>query len=276
MPWPNVLRRFVDGRAPGAPAIDTAPATEPQQSPLLSRLPLEIRLQIWEEVVGNRLLHLVLDPSCPHNGTLKCFPCGAFYKNPAPLENKLPNGGDASPRCQGSQQAPCFFSGPATAPFSALSMLLSCRQIYNEAIELVYVTNTLNIDNLEILQLAIKAMGPRISSISTVHVNTAMWKINCYEVTRFSPMAYREWAKFWQLLAERMSGLEHLRLDIYGTSRTGFSKRDLEPLLQLRGLQSFDLALWQDTKEQHLHGQGSTVVGPMQTIIRSHICGRST
>lgn len=119
----------------------------------------------------------------------------------------------------------------------------------------------------------INVIGPRLSNILAVHVSMAMWKIHCVEVNRLSDAAFEEWKKFWQLMAEKMTGLQHLRLDIYGTSRAGLEKRDLEPLLQFRGLKSFDLALWQDTKDQGLPGQGSTVVGPMETVIRSHACG---
>lgn len=248
-------------------------ASASQESSLLSRLPLEIRLQIWREVVGSELLHMVIRWSPPQKNSLKCFSCRAYYQNPIPPANVTPNRVDVYPRCQGSQQEPCFFAGPATTAYDASSLLLSCRQIYNEASHLLYTTNTFNIDSLEVLQAIITVFGPRLNSISAVHVSTAMWKIHCVEVNRLSVAAFEEWKKFWHLMAERMTGLQHLRLDICGTSRAGLEKRDLEPLLQLRGLKSFDLALWQDSKDQGLPGQGSTVVGPMQTIIRSHACG---
>lgn len=270
------FRRYLSGLSSNNP-IKGIPNSEPQKSTLLSRLPLEIRLQIWEEVIGNDLLHMVARRSQPHTSTLKCFPCRAFYTCTTPHKNRIPSGGDAYPRCQGSQQEPCFFSGPVDTPFSASSLLLTCRQTYNEAFDVLYTDNTFNVDNLETLQLMIQVMGSRISSIQAVHVSTAMWKIHFSELTRLSDAAFEEWKKFWHLIAESMSGLQHLRLDIYGTSRAGLEKGDLEPLLQLRGLRSFDLALWQDTNDQDLPGQGSTIVGPMQSTIRNHVCeGRSS
>ncbi|KAL8918896.1 MAG: hypothetical protein Q9208_007077 [Pyrenodesmia sp. 3 TL-2023] len=270
----KLLKKYLGGQwSDSAPLTAVTAASEPQESHLLSRLPLEIRLQIWQEIIGSELLHMVITRSCPEKNSLKCFPCRAYYQNSTPPTNVTPSRVDAYPRCQGSQQEPCFFTGPAITPYDACSLLLSCRQIHNEAVGMLYTTNTFNIDNLEILQSMIAVLGPRLTSIVAVHVSTAMWKIHCVEVNRLSDAAFEDWKTFWQLMAEKMTGLQQLRLDIYGTSRAGLEKRDLEPLLRFRGLKSFDLALWQDTKDQGLPGQGSTVVGPMQTVIRSHACG---
>ncbi|KAI4286625.1 MAG: hypothetical protein L6R35_004123 [Caloplaca aegaea] len=273
MPWPRLLRKYLLG-APSnvAGAKEQLQLSRPSESALLSRLPLEIRLQIWHEVVGGHLFHMTATHPCPHKTLLKSYVCRAFYRNLTPLKNRAPMNEDVYPRCQGSQQEPCFFYGPPDASFSALSLLLSCRQIYNEAVHMLYTANTFHIDNLEILQLVIDAIGPRLSTISKMHVSTAMWKIHCHDISSLSDEAFAGWQKSWQLLAESMLGLKHLRLDIYGTSRAGLQNRDLEPLLQFRGLESFDLALWQDTKDQALPGQGAEVVGAMQTVIRSHIC----
>ncbi|KAL8973896.1 MAG: hypothetical protein Q9197_001853 [Variospora fuerteventurae] len=273
MPWSRLFRKYLLG-APSnvAGAKEQLQLSRPSEGALLSRLPLEIRLQIWHEVVGGNLFHMTTTHPCPHKTLLKSYVCRAFYRKLTPPKNRTPMSEDVNPRCQGSQQEPCFFYGPPDGSFSALSLLLSCRQIYNEAVHMLYTANTFHIDNLEILQLVIEAIGPRLSTISKMHVSTAMWKIHCHDITRLSDEAFAGWQKSWQLLAERMLGLKHLRLDIYGTSRAGLQNRDLEPLLQFRGLDSFDLALWQDTKDQALPGQGAEVVGAMQTVIRSHIC----
>lgn len=272
-----VIRRYIGSFLPNrASTIETGTAPDPQGNFLLSRLPLEIRLQIWGEVVGVNLFHMSITQLCPQKSNLRCSVCWAFYRSAAPTQDGTPPVGDVHARCQGSQQEPCFFSGPENTPFSRLSLLLSCRQIYEESVHLLYATNTFNIDNLETLQSVIQVMGPRIGSIRVVHVNTAMWKIHCYEINRISDEAFEEWSKFWHLLATRFPGLQHVRLDIYGTSRAGLQPLDLKPLLELRGLKSFDLALWQDTKDRNLPEQGSMLVGPMQMIIRSHICQESS
>ncbi|KAI4112229.1 MAG: hypothetical protein LQ345_006591 [Seirophora villosa] len=272
MPWSTLLRKYFAGlSSEKLMAKEQLLVSKPQESALLSRLPPEIRLQIWHEVVGGNLFHITITHSRPHKTALRCYVCRAFYRDLVPPKNRTPSSEDAYPRCQGSQQEPCFFLGP-DEPFGALSLLLSCRQIYNEAVHMLYVANTFNIDNLGILRLVVKTIGPRIRSISNIHVSTAMWRIHCQEMTRLSDEAFSEWKEFWQLLAEKVSGLRHLRLDIYGTSHAGLGKCDLEPLLQFRGLESFDLALWQDTKHHALPGQGAELVGPMQTLIRSHAC----
>ncbi|KAL8752764.1 MAG: hypothetical protein Q9184_005631 [Pyrenodesmia sp. 2 TL-2023] len=274
MPLSKLLKKYLGGQLSDSVSVTGITAvSEPQESPLLSRLPLEIRLQIWQEVIGSELLHMVSTRPCPQKNTLKCFLCRAYYQNSTAPTSATPSRVDTYPRCQGSQQEPCFFAGPASTPYDAYSLLLSCRQIHNEASGLLYTTNTFNIDNLEVLQSMINKIGPRLSNILAVHVSVAMWKIHCVEINRLSDAAFEEWKRFWQLMAEKMTGLRHLRLDIYGTSRAGLEKTDLEPLLQFRGLKSFDLALWQDTEDHGLPGYGSTVVGPMETVIRSHACG---
>ncbi|KAL9008709.1 MAG: hypothetical protein Q9173_006189 [Seirophora scorigena] len=272
MPWSTFLRKYFVGLSSDkVTAKEQLLVSKPQESALLSRLPPEIRLQIWHEVVGGNLFHITITHSRPHQTALRCYLCRAFSRDLTPPKNRTPSSEDGYPRCQGSQQEPCFFLGP-DEPFSALSLLLSCRQIYNEAVHMLYMANAFNIDNLGILQLVIKTIGPRIGSISNIHVSTAMWRIHRQDITRLSDEAFSEWKEYWQLLAERASGLKHLRLDIYGTSHAGLGKRDLEPLLQFRGLEVFDLALWQDTKHRVLPGQGAELVGPMQTLIRSHVC----
>ncbi|KAL8709058.1 MAG: hypothetical protein Q9225_007508, partial [Loekoesia sp. 1 TL-2023] len=122
--------------------------------------------------------------------------------------------------------------------------------IYIEAVDLLYDTNTFNIDALEPLQMFIKWIGQRVQAIQTVHVNIAMWRIRYRDVTRFTEVAFAEWSQFWELLAQYFTGLQHVRLDIYGTSRAGLNQGDLDPVLGLRGLKSFDLAVWRDTDEE--------------------------
>ncbi|KAL8938837.1 MAG: hypothetical protein Q9216_003676 [Gyalolechia sp. 2 TL-2023] len=262
----SVYRKFRGGpMVSGERAKTTGPDAPLQQALVLSRLPPEIRQKIWRAVLGNSLLHLTLTGNGAEEGLLRCFTCCAFYKSTGPT------GEDTSFMCQGSQKEPCFFSGPAQTPLSALSLLLTSRQIYIEAVNLLYATNIFNIDTLEPLQMFIKWTGQRVQSIQTVHVNIAMWKIRCRSINQPSSAAFAEWTQFWQHIGQYFTGLLHVRLDIWGTSRKGLQETDMHPLLGLSGLKSFDLAVWRDINE-HSAGQNLALSQPLQTYIRDHVC----
>ncbi|KAL8683925.1 MAG: hypothetical protein Q9186_000136 [Xanthomendoza sp. 1 TL-2023] len=153
-----------------------------------------------------------------------------------------------------------------------MSFLLTCRQIYNEAVEMLYSMNVFNIDDSTTLSKLMSLRIPRFRQIQTMHVNVAMWKIRCSDITQTAVVQplYGAWTEFWATLAEFV-GLRHLRLDVYGTSRVGFQKDDLEPLLQLKGLKSFDLAVWRDTDGPNCTGQDLALSVPLQDFIRSSI-----
>ncbi|KAL9598170.1 MAG: hypothetical protein Q9219_004667 [cf. Caloplaca sp. 3 TL-2023] len=271
MPMRSIYRKFLCGpSSSNERAPVTGPSASQQEVALLARLPLEIRLKIWREVVGDSLLHLTLVQSIIRTATLRCFPCRAFHTD---TNAPTPTGQTPYPRCQGSQKEPCFFSGPAEH-FGALSLLLSSRQIYTEAVDLLYSTNIINIDSLEPLQMFIKWVGQRVTSIRTVHVNIAMWRIRCREVSRIDECAFAEWAQFWQLLGEWFTGLQFVRLDIYGTSHAGLNQADLQPLLGLEDLKTFDLSVWRDTNGGDLAGQDTALSRPLEAFVRASVCER--
>lgn len=263
----SVYRKFRCGQiSSGERAQITGPAASPQEALLLSRLPLELREKIWREITGDFLLHLNLIPNSDHGSHLRCYVCRAFHKA------RTPTGEDTQPRCQGSQKEPCFFFGPPQSLSSVLSLLMTSRQIYLEAIDLLYATNTFSIDSLEPLQMFIKWTGQRVQSVQTVHVNIAMWKIRCRSINILSPEAFNEWVLFWQLLAKHFTGLLHVRLDVYGTSREALQRSDMQPLLKLSGLKSFYLAVWTDAHAQSSTGQDPALSEPLQAYVRDNVC----
>ncbi|KAL8802245.1 MAG: hypothetical protein Q9200_006660 [Gallowayella weberi] len=240
-------------------------------SALLGSLPLEIRLQIWREVLGGNLFHMAFDKT---QNALHCYLCQDFSTG------FHSHGEDKYPRCQGSLREPCFFySRPIcffprgeNYAFRAMSFLLTCRQIYTEAKDMLCSTNVFNIDDSDTLLKLMALPFSQFQKIQTMHVNVAMWKIRCSDITQIATIhpLYTAWTEFWATLA-KFSGLRHLRLDVYGTSRAGFQKEDLEPLLQLKGLKTFDLAVWRDTDGPNYTKQDIAVSVPLQDFIRSSV-----
>ncbi|KAL8728223.1 MAG: hypothetical protein Q9166_005526 [cf. Caloplaca sp. 2 TL-2023] len=255
----------------------TTPIRQPKASSdsyLLKLLPFEIRQQIWAEVVGGNLFHMTADEperrggSWPQDALVGRYLCCSFS-----------TGADSDvqtsyPRCQGSQKEPCFFSGPEKPSFRPLGLFLTCRQIYHDAISLLYSANTFNFDNISILVPFMNAVRrSNVAKIRTVHVNVALWRIRSPETMQVSvgESVWMAWTALWRLLA-RFESLQNLRLDIYGTSRAGLRPDDLEPLLKLQGLKTFDLAVWRDTNAVNSGGQDLSLSVPLQDFIRSSIC----
>ncbi|CAO1602420.1 hypothetical protein XANCAGTX0491_006031 [Xanthoria calcicola] len=277
----------------GHPLDESAAVTRPTQpqpvstSPLLQGLPLEIRLQVWEEVLGGNLFHVTAET--PRSTQM----CDIDEAQPSPWRRQTPSlgrylcrnfsmdttsDGKASyPRCLGSQAEPCFFSGPEVTAFNPLSLLLACRQIHDEAVVLLYSANTFNFDHeLTLSQFMSLDTRRHFSHIRTVHVSTAMWRISRWEFapiyTAASVAPIREpWIRLWPLLME-FEKLMHIRLDVCGTSKHGLQMEDLEPILQLRGLHTFDLAIWRDVSGPDSPKQDLVVSGPLQESIRSSVC----
>ncbi|KAI4246093.1 MAG: hypothetical protein LQ352_006452 [Teloschistes flavicans] len=238
---------------------------------LLERLPVEIRLQIWEEVLGGNLFHL---NGSKHPIILECYLCRNFAKDTS--TNNDPTHRMYS-RCQGSQKEPCFFSRPERASYRPLSVLLTCRQIYSEAVDVLYGANTFNIDTGDTVNAFVNVTGTRSLKVQTVHVNMAMWRIHYQEIPRTieSRHAFHAWRLSWSDLGDAFKGLQHLRLDIFGTSSTELSQSDLQPLLVLPMLKSFDLVVWRDSNQPDSTGQDLALSAPLQMYIRQTLCKKS-
>ncbi|KAL8834510.1 MAG: hypothetical protein Q9176_007453 [Flavoplaca citrina] len=258
--------------------------------PLLQRLPLEIRLQIWREVLGGNLFHMAIDPPqqyprlCLHYES--CDVRDGWRRQTQYIGHYLCRdfstdmGSASCRRCQGSQAEPCFFAGPEIAPFrfKPLSLLLTCKQVYDEAVGLLYSANTFNFDYEGVLFQFLALDARRHShQIRTVHVNTAMWKIVTpemdpkYNVVHPALGRGERWTEFWALLL-KFAGLQHVRVDIYGTAQDGLRMEHLEPILQLRGLKTFDLAIWRDVSRPDGPKQDWALSLPLQESIRRRVC----
>ncbi len=244
------------------------PLEQASSSPALLRLlPFEVRHQIWKEFLGDNLFHMTAEAHSLYDPPLGRYLCRDFSTDATSLD-----GQSSYPRCQGSQREPCFFSGPEGPSFRPLSLLLTCKQIYNEAVALLYSCNTFNFDNSATLCQFMNLVTSHHSNyVRTVHVNTAMWKIRCSDVIQLSRpnSSWEAWTGLWRLLA-KFKGLQHLRLDIYGSSKERLLLDDLEPLFQLRGLKTFDLAIWRQTS-----GLDLSLSVPLQDIIRSNVYKQS-
>lgn len=202
-----------------------------QQSPLLQRLPLEIRRIIYGFVVGGDTICLSVVPfrvsgHAPHDGQLSQI---RHSRNEMTRYDLIRADNRFSPR--------------------RTALLKSCRQIYAEAIDMLYSTNTFLITNLYILFAFVKTILPRrfhmIQAIQVTYIFTfaVTPTYRCY-----IRCSLQEWKNFWTLIAS-MQGLRYLTVQLEQTEdgvAVADPKEDIEtttlrPLMSIRGLRKFEL-----------------------------------
>ncbi|KAL8853009.1 MAG: hypothetical protein Q9221_002157 [Calogaya cf. arnoldii] len=236
----------------------------------LMRLPVEIRLQIWRELIGGKLCHMAV------TGTygLECYPCQEFTKDESGVAKLAPYSRDGlTMRYKGefTDEAE-HISYLQKVPFYTLSILLTSRAIHSEALGVLYGSNTFHIDVLQTLPAMVRVMGPRMKMIKTIHIDLNVWHIRLKDNDSTYDEVYESWIKKWDLFAKEFSGLQHLRLDIWGVApNRDFHRNDLEALLKLSGLKTFRLAIWHhrgDAEDQEL-----PISGPIERFFQDRICG---
>ena len=136
-------------------------------------------------------------------------------------------------------------------PKSKVSFLRTCRQIYVEAMEVLYTTNTFgfefNMHNLEPYCHFFRTIRPhRLASITSL-------RIECHERTFNSfirPEAREAWKMLWRDMATHMPGLKDVALVVReyevwsqqrGITWFGHEGKWVKPLLMVSGLRRFGL-----------------------------------
>ncbi|KAF2728019.1 hypothetical protein EJ04DRAFT_399534, partial [Polyplosphaeria fusca] len=135
----------------------------------------------------------------------------------------------------------------------ALSLLLTCRRVYSEAIEYLYTTYTFSISSIRtphsaMVYLPMAMLPQRLRQIRELHLTLG------YEYDVFTTAFQEKWHKTWSLI-NQMEGLKHLTLEIHAEERTDekgeyfYDKRNgfLEHIKEVTGPETFVLTLphWQ-------------------------------
>jgi len=125
-----------------------------------------------------------------------------------------------------------------------LALLKTCRQIYVEAIPVLYSNWKFYIRDMEtLIHLSTTILPQRLATIRSLHMTLPI----CFDHEPYSQLAVG-----WDTVATRMTGLRHfaLRWSYYvcgnhppNTSgwAQSLERKYLEPLLRIRGLEDFDL-----------------------------------
>lgn len=225
-PLPDPSRRPI--------TLECRPTVSPAV-PFLSRLPIEIRQKIYHLLLGGRLIHVLLNPD-----KLAHHQCTADTH------------ADQERRCLPNIRQSTIPRRHVLPPSQiSISLLRTCRQVYAEALYIVYSTNIFDFDDLSVFNhLAASIPSVGLASIKTIHL---LW---------FSPRpqflgAFTEdpirapfddttYIQFWNTLASQMPSLKSLTYHIEMTSwlnnlDTEVNGAWTRPLRNMHGLQTVNV-----------------------------------
>ncbi|KAJ6110636.1 hypothetical protein N7486_002871 [Penicillium sp. IBT 16267x] len=150
--WEDVLaQRYQSNKPPSLPRSRRRTLTTAQPQPqcrLLSRLSPELRLMIWEMVLGGQRLHIIQR----NNQRLGHIVCPLGTRNPTSAKEKTTRQAhDSSCEiCHGHGIPQPVKEGDLAhvrRTAKLLSPALTCRQMYQESIHLLYTLNTFEFSN---------------------------------------------------------------------------------------------------------------------------------
>jgi hypothetical protein len=204
----------------------------PQTCALLTRLPVELRIMIYEEVLGHSILHVVSLPG--RMGVYKCpipYPADSDYRRTCiPLKRTFSTDGVRHPFLPASMGE---LYPKRSFPISQLPLLQTCRQIYVEAIDILYSTNTFDFEHPEYFIWFVRTIRP--SKLATISSLQIMWHPATYDL--------RQWSDMCAIISTQMLGLKYLSvwLSDWDLDQAPQQDRLVAPLLWVRGLREFNL-----------------------------------
>ena len=226
-------------------------------SPLFAILPLEIRQMIYFHVLGGEILHfthvskrvvhqkLCLTEDCrgeePSGDMPLCMPP---YVNWLDERNRIPESGQ-------------FDS-------TSISLLQTCHAVYNEAISVLYSSNTFSMSSpLVLLYLKDYVLRPQYFA-KIRHIRLVPW-VYFEDPTLFidkvhEPYDRETWLKFWDLVVEMDLKSLGLWVEYWGTNENHcvIDADWIQPLLKVKGVESMGIQLqfranaWDERRQRSL------------------------
>lgn len=198
---------------------------------------------IFELVVGRNLLHII-----PLSGRMGHVICSDECSRTVSREQLWHTGCDIRAKQRSSIMAgdppagcPSSWMGNYLALKSTLSLLRACKQIYAEAIDLLYSSNTFDFFHPEtFLWFSRTIHQDQLATVTSLKVT---WFPKHDFRPFWSPGAYQLWWAMFSLIAERMTSLRKLEVLLYDRDMSSRIHQDrlLLPLSKLRGLQTLHI-----------------------------------
>ncbi|KAF8852622.1 hypothetical protein BDZ45DRAFT_694930 [Acephala macrosclerotiorum] len=225
------------------------------QSHLL-RLPEEILLLIYEQVIGNNVLHIVrrsnglAHATCSHHSAGNQDDCRDFKCR----GTKLPNG-------------VCMPNGRSHD--GIIPLLQTCRKIYIDAVKVLYTSNTFDFDCMEsLISFSTCILPHRFDSIQSLQLDLR-FNYSHFFSEGTPTNDFSRWERMWRIVGS-MKNLQRVwvRIIWWRTDLTGAEEaRYLSELLQVGKLKVFEISLpelkWKDPKEKDLEATFKVIRRPV-------------
>ncbi|MCJ1465711.1 hypothetical protein MMC07_004330 [Pseudocyphellaria aurata] len=212
---------------------------------LLSRLPFELRLEIYTYVLGGNLLHIYHVPRrLVHK---RCRMQSVENKDWRWNCCRTTRRSSTNPKVR-----EVVYLGPVLS--LDIAFLQTCRQIYLEAIPVLYTSNIFDIKHLQtLIYLSRSVPAQHFATISTLHVG---WSVRNHGTSHPGQVnGIKDWERFCHVVATKMAGLRHFKVVLipYGQlSIPDEPNQDwIEPLLAIQCLRTFDLLTHVPTRLSH-------------------------
>ncbi|PQE33540.1 ankyrin repeat protein [Rutstroemia sp. NJR-2017a WRK4] len=207
------------------------------QAQFFSMLPKEVRLLIYEKVLGGRVLHIVR-----RTKQLGHVPCkrGDLEKE----ESCRALG------CRGSKEYNGYYASNGEGHGDLIQMLQVCRRLYTEAIPILYSTNTFDFDSMEtVLSFSNLIPSHRFDTIQAISLNFQFRTSNQYNES--SSNNTPRWERTWMVIGSMKSLQELSAVIVWPRIMPSWQHelRLLEPLRMVTGLKMFDVQLVELTQE---------------------------
>ncbi|KAL4914221.1 hypothetical protein BDW62DRAFT_147661 [Aspergillus aurantiobrunneus] len=230
------LPLFLDNNSasPSSSPVDYARSMSPQStSSLFAKLPLEIRLMIYEYAFGDQVVHLVqVKDKIRHvrcNNTTssidknrRCCPVtlARWRANDLLASFNSPIDNARSSTTSNSMLYPHTHpSLPTQLSNSSASLLRTCRAIYGEASQILYKNSAFDVDDLTtFIAFSLSVSLDHLRAIKKLTIQwTPIWQPMAGEEHKSSIYSHthndRLWALFWNRVAA-LNGLEELDLSV--------------------------------------------------------------
>ncbi|KAL8964751.1 MAG: hypothetical protein Q9197_006820 [Variospora fuerteventurae] len=230
------------------------------QSAFLTRLPLEVRQDIYTYVLGSNLTHIVCK-----QGMLAHVRC----KHTQEMDHQR--------LCRTAAVGTCHDETSMLASTSNgnIALLGSCSQIYKEATDLLYSSNTFDFDHQDLFLFFARSILPsRLTSIRCLHLNLKVSRIK--QPFIWADTAPNGWSLMWEIIGRDMPGLKHLRVRFVGRTGAPFPTMEdwwMESMLQVKNLKTFRIIFDSPSNDWSEYGEGVIVLSTLlEDHIRSIVC----
>lgn len=201
------------------------------QSPLF-KLPPDLLLMIYEEVLGSQVIHIVR-----RNKTLAHAICKV---NKPPCQEDCKEG-----QCRGLKLPTGVYAESGQSTLDLLPLLQTCRKVYTDAIEVLYGSNIFDFDSMEsLISFSVAVIPKRFDAIRYLQLDFRFSTSSYFSEST----AYNDpprWERAWRVIGS-MNSLQELWVWM-SWHRLEFSPveeaRLIEQLDQVRQLKIFEVSL---------------------------------